>query len=108
MFDTLEEILSPFHADDHQEVFSEINSTESDPHHVVASSNTDSVNQESFRRLRDGVYLTDKIIDYIIMLEKNMIIHVSYVTREKNYRTYFLVFSSLYYLIIRIHILMKI
>ena len=77
MFDTLEDILSPVHEDYHQEVFSDINSTDNDPNHVISSSNKDSVTQESIRRLRNGVYLNDEFINCIFMLEKIMIINIS-------------------------------
>ena len=100
MFDTLEEILSPVHADYHQEFFSEINSTESDPHHIVASSNTDNVTQEYFRRLRDGVYLNDEIINYIIMLEK-IYDHKCFLRHHREKLSH--IFSSLK----RVNILMK-
>ena len=93
MFHTLEDILSPLEEKYQADVLVEINNFGTDADHIIATSDNDSVCIDSFRRLKNGCYLNDEIINYICMLEKNYD-HKCYIRRKRNKLSY--TFSSFF------------
>ena len=93
MFHTLEDILSPLEEKYQADVLVEINNFGTDADHIIATSDNDIVCIDSFRRLKNGCYLNDEILNYICMLENNYD-HKCYIRRQRDKLSY--TFSSFF------------